>query len=77
VQCRRFEVDTTNRMLHGALLDAQLLAECYLEPMGGRQPSLVLGNQARQTIGATPRVRPPPRPHAPSAEELIARDANA
>jgi DNA polymerase-3 subunit epsilon len=74
---RRFEIDNTNRTLHGALLDAQLLAECYLELMGGRQANLELGNQGQETIVAAPRVRPvrPPRPHAPSAEELAAHSA--
>lgn len=40
--CRRFNVDNSNRIKHGALLDAELLAEVYLELMGGRQPGLVL-----------------------------------
>ncbi len=38
--CRRFEIDNSNRTLHGALLDAELLAEVYLELMGGRQHGL-------------------------------------
>lgn len=41
--CRRFEIDNSNRELHGALLDSELLAEVYLELMGGRQHGLVLG----------------------------------
>lgn len=40
--CRRFGIDTAARVLHGALLDAQLLADVYLEFMGGRQPGLRL-----------------------------------
>lgn len=39
--CQRFEVDATDRTLHGALLDARLLAEVYLELTGGRQTSLM------------------------------------
>jgi DNA polymerase-3 subunit epsilon len=39
--CRRFDVDLSARTLHGALLDAQLLADVYLELMGGRQTSLL------------------------------------
>jgi len=39
--CRRYEIDNSARDLHGALLDAQLLAEVYLELRGGRQPDLV------------------------------------
>lgn len=40
--CRRFNVDNSGRDFHGALLDAQLLAEVYLELMGGRQQGLGL-----------------------------------
>jgi DNA polymerase-3 subunit epsilon len=40
--CRRFGVDNSGRTLHGALLDAQLLAECYVELLGGRQQGLAL-----------------------------------
>ena len=40
--CRRFEIDNTHRTLHGALLDANLLARVYIELLGGRQPGLLL-----------------------------------
>ncbi len=40
--CRRFSVDNSGRELHGALLDSELLAEVYLELIGGRQPGLTL-----------------------------------
>ena len=40
--CRRWGIDNSNRTLHGALLDSELLAEVYLELIGGRQPDLVL-----------------------------------
>ena len=40
--CRRFGVDNTARTLHGALLDSEILADVYLELIGGRQPGLVL-----------------------------------
>ena len=43
--CRRFGIDNSNRTLHGALLDAELLAEVYLELMGGRQTGLGLGGE--------------------------------
>ncbi len=43
--CRRFGIDNSNRTLHGALLDSELLAEVYLELIGGRQPGLVLADQ--------------------------------
>jgi DNA polymerase III subunit epsilon len=41
--CRRFGVDNSAREKHGALLDSELLAEVYLELIGGRQPGLMLG----------------------------------
>mgnify|MGYP000442240856 CR=1 FL=1 len=40
--CRRFGIDNTNRVLHGALLDSEILAEVYLELIGGRQPDFAL-----------------------------------
>jgi len=40
--CRRFGVDNSGRAKHGALLDSELLAEVYLELIGGRQPDLTL-----------------------------------
>jgi DNA polymerase-3 subunit epsilon len=40
--CRRFQIDNTSRTLHGALLDAELLAEVYLELLGGRQHGLFI-----------------------------------
>lgn len=41
--CRRFGIDNTERTYHGALLDSELLAEVYLELLGGRQHGLTLG----------------------------------
>jgi DNA polymerase-3 subunit epsilon len=46
--CRRFQIDNTGRTLHGALLDAELLAEVYLELMGGRQHGLSLADKTAQ-----------------------------
>jgi DNA polymerase-3 subunit epsilon len=40
--CRRFGIDNTSRTLHGALLDSEILAEVYLELIGGRQPDFAL-----------------------------------
>lgn len=47
--CRRFGVDNSSREFHGALLDSQLLAEVYLELMGGRQHGLGLLQTQGQT----------------------------
>ncbi|MDA0339516.1 MAG: DNA polymerase III subunit epsilon, partial [Proteobacteria bacterium] len=74
--CRRFEVDNSDRELHGALLDSELLAEVYLELIGGRQPGLTLAVNRRSAESLqADRVKRPPRPHAPSAEERAAHEA--
>jgi len=49
--CRRFEVDNSGREFHGALLDSQLLAEVYLELLGGRQHGLGLIAEVQATLG--------------------------
>jgi DNA polymerase-3 subunit epsilon len=77
--CRRFEIDLTRREKHGALLDAELLAEVYLYLMGGRQPGLDL-HVAAVTAAAPDtanRERPlrPARAHAPSPAEAEAHEA--
>lgn len=46
--CRRFGISGFSRDLHGALLDSQILAEVYLELIGGRQPDLVMTSSAAQ-----------------------------
>ncbi len=76
--CRRFQIDNTERTYHGALLDSELLAEVYLELLGGRQRGLELAaNQVKQDAASakthkTARTVREARPHAPSAEELAA-----
>ncbi len=81
--CRRFQIDNSGRDLHGALLDAQLLAEVYLEMMGGRQHGLGLAQETAQNTAGdvvsiqSERQRPfrEPRSYAPSAEEEEAHEA--
>jgi DNA polymerase III subunit epsilon len=76
--CTRFGVDRSARIKHGALIDAQLLAQVYVELSGGRQIGLGL---VAELIDDEPRGGParpspdmivirPPRPHSASAEEL-------
>jgi len=61
--CRRFGVDNSSREKHGALLDSEILAEVYLELIGGRQPDLVLAPQPTQRQNAVNTGwRPAPRP---------------
>ncbi len=79
--CTRFGVDRSQRIKHGALLDAQLLAQVYVELTGGRQIGLTLVAELIDDDAARPPARSParrrspstvrpPRPHAPSEEEL-------
>ena len=76
--CRRFGVDNSGREKHGALLDSEILAEVYLELIGGRQPDLALAVvlQHETTTSTTSDWRPRPRvtPLAPrmTAEEQTA-----
>ncbi|MFT5651888.1 MAG: DNA polymerase-3 subunit epsilon [Yoonia sp.] len=64
--CRRFGINNSNRTLHGALLDSEILAEVYLELIGGRQPDFGLGAAATKTTaaGGTQDWRPSARPTA-------------
>ncbi len=76
--CRRFAIDLSARVKHGALIDAELLAQVYLELVGGRQPGLALiaGTAVESRLEARIRRAPrAPRPHAPSVEELAAHRA--
>ena len=78
--CRRFAIDNSRREKHGALLDAEILAEVYLELVGGRQPGLVLaaGEETKEDTPRTRRVsvgrRPVPLEPRITAEE---REAHA
>jgi DNA polymerase-3 subunit epsilon len=74
--CTRFGVDRSLRVKHGALIDAQLLAQVYVELTGGRQiglslatTTLTMPEAAAATETVTAAVRPP-RPHQPTLEEL-------
>ena len=79
--CRRFGIDNSARTYHGALLDCELLAEVYLELIGGRQPSLVIEQRIEvvtltQPIAVTTAAAiRPPRVFAPTPEELLAHAA--
>lgn len=76
--CKRFNVNLSGRKLHGALLDARLLADVYLELCGGRQPDLamVVSTISAGTSEVVERRREfrAPRPHALSEEELHAHE---
>ncbi len=89
--CRRFDIDNSNRELHGALLDARLLADVYLELKGGRQTGFGLDVDGEQSAGlggassgvlgrnadirVETRQKREPRLFQPSAEELARHEA--
>jgi DNA polymerase-3 subunit epsilon len=82
--CRRFGIDNSSREKHGALLDSELLAEVYLELVGGRQPTFGLNvaidvrdAASGATTAADWRIPPRPAPLAPriTAEESAAHEA--
>lgn len=77
--CTRYGIDRSHRVKHGALLDAELLAQVYVELKGGRQ--IGLGLAAESVAASVPQEvvavrkapegpRREPRPHAPTQEEL-------
>lgn len=75
--CKRFEIDNSSRTFHGALLDAQLLAEVYLELLGGKEPSLLLDGKKQKTQNAAvvqneAKILRPARVFALSEEEIQA-----
>lgn len=77
--CRRFGIDNSSRTLHGALLDSEILAEVYLELIGGRQPDFALSAASASNSGTTaaadtwrPSARPDPLPSRLTDEEAAA-----
>ena len=76
--CTRYGIDRSHRTKHGALLDAELLAQVYVELTGGRQIGLELAADQTESLVAAvvtvQRERPfrPARPHAASVEEVSA-----
>jgi len=75
--CTRYGIDRSHRVKHGALLDAELLAQVYVELTGGRQIGLGLAVETTMVtvvdtvaVAAVRREVRSPRPHAPTAAEL-------
>ncbi len=79
--CKHYGIDNSRRTLHGALLDSEILAEVYLELIGGKQVSLALIAENRisgaDAIAARVVARPRPNPLPPriSPQELAAHKA--
>lgn len=72
--CRRFAIDLSLRVQHGARIDCDLLAAVYLELIGGREPGFDLAAPADIGVAAA-RIARAARPHAASAAELAAHRA--
>ncbi len=76
--CKRFNVDASARTVHGALLDSELLADVYLELIGGREPGLVLTTLKKEAATPTvvqPTVSTAPKEfHAPRVFEIPAEE---
>lgn len=76
--CRRFDINNAERTYHGALLDSELLAEVYLELLGGRQHGLGLSAQSaadqkkKSQMSKSSRQFREPRPHSASEKEIAA-----
>jgi DNA polymerase III subunit epsilon len=76
--CKHYGIDNSKRTLHGALLDSEILAEVYLELIGGRQVAFALVEEIRVTAaGATPIAysaprRPVPLPPRLDNEQMVA-----
>jgi DNA polymerase-3 subunit epsilon len=77
--CKRYGIDNAARTLHGALLDAQLLAEVYLQLVGGHQPvfdlSLAAASAARAQAEGAILIRPEPLPANLAEVEIAAHAA--
>ena len=67
--CRRYQIDNSDRNFHGALKDAKLLADVYLELIGGRQQHMDLATKKNAEIYVTKKETFEKRPHRPSPEE--------
>jgi len=76
--CRRFGIDNSSRTLHGALLDSEILAEVYLELLGGRQSgfSLTSNNNSSGDSNVEENWRPNSRPTA-LASKLTKEETDA
>ena len=76
--CRRFNIDNSSRTLHGALLDSEILADVYLELIGGRQPvfGLTVDTSRAKNASAEDDWRPRPRP-VPLPSRITPEEAEA
>ena len=78
--CRRYGIDNSKRTKHGALLDSELLADVYIELIGGRQTALLLEASVMKKAATSVTVqlaqqRPVPLPSRLTEEERVAHAA--
>lgn len=72
--CKRYGIDNSKRVKHGALMDASLLAEVYVELLGERQAALVLATSEASAAAARSRRQPAAARPAPLPSRLTADD---
>ncbi len=77
--CRRFGIDNSSRTFHGALLDSEILAEVYLELIGGKQPDFALAPVKAKTKSqqTTDKNWRPTRRETPLADRITEKEKAA
>jgi len=75
--CKHYGIDNSKRTLHGALLDSEILAEVYLELIGGRQVALALIAETRVEVDMTIRLEPARQRSAPLPPRITEVEASA
>ena len=75
--CSRYAIDNSRRTKHGALLDAELLAEVYIDLIGARQSQLILASETRVTITSGPGETPRRQREVPLAPRITEADREA
>lgn len=72
--CKRFNIENGHRTLHGALLDSEILADVYIELMGGRQQGMDLVSESESTLKLKPKKERPHRSYSINPDELAAHE---
>lgn len=75
--CRRFGIDNTCRTLHGALLDAELLSDVYIELLGGRQRGLELSDEDKKDVSSGSSLAIAKREFRDSREFLVSDEESS
>jgi DNA polymerase-3 subunit epsilon len=75
--CKHYGIDNSKRVLHGALLDSEILADVYLELIGGRQTGLALVAETHVERGTTIQYAPARQRSTPLARRISAEEIEA